>query len=330
MRRSFLYTGLRKTGQAFLLLGTVFLFACTDAADRDSAALRKDQESIAQLSRIKTVLDSTKTVQPQDFATVKRILEKYPAAREARSVYRDALVVRKDWEVLEEFLRQTPLEKLSDEDRRTLGSVHIRNGKYEDAVAVLGPLAGKNAADIESQTQLALAEYHLGLLDEAAARLDSVRDRLISEKRAGDLALRGIIHLAKNELPAAETVLKTALEQAPDNSTVTNALSQVYARSGNAAEAERFRQKTLEINDKYAADQYRAYRSVEQVYDLENAWKSKNYGEVIRLANAMLATADRNRKAVLLQYIAESNKALGNAAEAQKALAELQNLQKQQ
>lgn len=330
MRRGFLYSSLRRTGPVLLLLGSVFLLACTGAAERDSAAFRKNQTAVAQLSRIKAVIDATNTIPPNDFAVVKELLGQYPSAPEVRSVYRDALVVRKDWDVLEAFLRQTPADKLPDEERRALGSVLVRNGKYSDAAAVLAPLAEKNPGDLESQSQLAMAEYYLGRLDDASKRLDSFRDRAVAEKRAGDLTLRGIIHLSKNELERAEEVLKAALAIAPESAAVTNALSQVYARSGNQAEAENYRRKTVAINDKLADDEYQARRRVEQLYELENAWKAKNYRDVIRLASAMIPNADRNRKVVLLQYLAESHKATGNAAEAQKAAAEIQALQRQQ
>ena len=231
---------------------------------------------------------------------------------------------------MENFLNEKPLAELSAEDRQTLGKVYVKSGKYENAVETLKALAEANPNDVETRSLLGLSYFYLDKNEEAGAQLDSVWDKIFAEKRVDEITTRGIIYSRQNNFPKAIETLKKAIEINPSSAAANNALSQVYARSGDAEQAEIYRAKTVEINDQAAAETFEASRRVQQIYALETAWKAKNYTEVINLAKQILPTVvEKNQKIVLYQYLFESYKASGNEQEANNALTEAQKLQQQ-
>ena len=249
---------------------------------------------------------------------------------EVRQTYKNALVIREDWTELENFLTEKQLADLNAEDRRTLGKVYVKSGKYEQAIETLKALAEANPNDVETRSLLGISYFYLDKPDEAGAQLDSVWDKIIAEKRVDEITTRGIIYSRQNNFPKAIETLKKAIEINPSSAAANNALSQVYARSGDTEQAEIYRAKTVEINDKTAAETFEASRRVQQIYGIETAWKAKNYSEVINLAKQILPTAvEKDQKIVLYQYLFKSYKALGNEKDANDALTEAQKLQQQ-
>ncbi|MGI9054843.1 MAG: tetratricopeptide repeat protein [Pyrinomonadaceae bacterium] len=330
MPENFLDRYFTKAGHCILLFCLAFLCACQSAAEKESAALKQDAPVLSQLAQINNAINTTRSISPENFAALKTIREKYPNALEVRQTYKNALVIREDWQALEKFLTEKPLAELSAEDRQTLGKVYVKSGKYEQAIETLKALAEANPNDVETRSLLGLSFFYLDKNEEAGAQLDSVWDKIIAEKRIDEITTRGIIYSRQNNFPKAIETLKKAVEINPSSAAANNALAQVYARSGDAEQAEIYRAKTVEINDNAAALTFEASRRVQQIYELETAWKAKNYQEVINLANRILPTAvEKNQKIVLYQYLFESNKALGNQAEANNALTEAQKLQQQ-
>ncbi len=330
MPERFLYKFFTKAGHCTLLFCLAFLFSCQSAAEKESAALKQDAPVLSQLSQITNSINQTRSISPENFAVLKTIREKYPNAPEVRQTYKNVLIVREDWQALEKFLNEKPLADLSAEDRQTLGKVYVKSGKYEQAVETLKPLAEANPNDVETRSLLGLSYFYLDKPEEAGAQFDSVWDKIIAEKRVDEITTRGIIYSRQNNFPKAIETLKKAIEINPSSATANNALSQAYARSGDAEQAEIYRKKTVEINDKNTAQTFEASRRVQKIYELETAWKAKNYREVINAAKQILPIAeDKNQKIVLYQYLFESHKALGNEREANNALTEAQKLQQQ-
>ncbi len=330
MPENFLDRYFVKAGHCILLFCLAFLCACQSVEEKDSAALKQNAPALSQLAQINNAINTTRSISPENFAALKTIREKYPDAPEVRQTYKNALVVREDFQALEKFLNEKPLAALSAEDRQTLGKVYVKSGKYEKAVETLKALAEANPNDVETRSILGLSYFYLDQNDEAAAQLDSVWNKIVAEKRLNEITTRGIIYSRQNNFPKAIETLKKAVEINPSSAAANNALAQVYARTGDAEQAEIYRAKTVEINDKSAADTFAASRRVQQIYELENAWKAKNYQAVINLAKQILPTADdNNQKIVLYQYLFESYKASGNQAEANNALTEAQKLQQQ-
>ena len=258
-----------KAGHCILLLCLAFLFACQSEVEKESAALKQDAPVLSRLAQINNSINATRSISPENFAALKTIREKYPNAPGVRQTYKNALVIREDWTELENFLTEKPLADLNAEDRRTLGKVYVKSGKYEQAIETLKALAEANPNDVETRSLLGISYFYLDKPDEAGAQLDSVWDKIIAEKRVDEMTTRGIIYSRQNNFPKAIETLKKAIEINPSSAAANNALSQVYARSGDAEQAEIYRAKTVEINDKVAAETFEASRRVQQIYGIE-------------------------------------------------------------
>jgi len=306
------------------------LTACTSPAERDSAALKNDGGAMSQLTQISSAIASTRNISIESFAALKAIRAKYPNAPEVRLAYKNALVIRNDWAALEAFFGETSLAELDEDDRRTFGKVCVRSGKYAQAAEILKPIADKASADVESKTLLGTAYLYLDRLSEAAAEMDAVWNKVIADKRVDDITTRGLIYFRQNDLVKAKETLQKALEIDPANSQASNALSQVYMRQGDLGEAEKYRSRTDEMKAKAEAEELRSRERVQFIYELETAWKAKNYSVVINLARQMLPTAtDKNQKLVLYKYLTDSHKALGEQGEADRYIVEAQKLQQE-
>ncbi len=318
------------TGAVFPILLCFALFtACTNDAGGDSASLRADSAAFENLRRIKTSMDANGTLPNDDFEILRTVNERYPQANETKQTYRQALMLRGNWTEIERDLSAIPFEQLTADEKLLLAQSYGKLGKYREMAAVLEPLAEAEPGSVARRGMLAFAYFHLDQPEKAAEHLDSVWDGIVSGKKVDEITLRGLIYLREKNIPRAIEILKQAVEINPKSSAAHNALGRAYSQAGNEELSKMHREKAKEQNEKSAASTFAASRRVGQIYQLEAAWKTKNYPEVIALANEMMPGADGPQKSVLYQYIFESQKALGNDAEANKALEAARSLQQQ-
>jgi tetratricopeptide (TPR) repeat protein len=141
-----------------------------------------------------------------------------------------ALILREDWATLEGFFAALHGDKLTPDDRRTLGKAYVRTGKYEKAIDTLKPLAQTEPGNTETRALLAASYLYLDRPDEAAAEIDGVWEKVVSERRSDVMTTRGLIYSRQNDLPKAIETLNAALEIDPANGAALNALGQAYAR----------------------------------------------------------------------------------------------------
>jgi tetratricopeptide (TPR) repeat protein len=326
MPENFLYKIFRKIVLCVSLLGAFFPLACQNSAEKDSAALKNDKQTFAQLSQIGNIINTTRSVSAENFTALKAIREKYPNAPEVRQVYQSALIIREDWETLEIFLKEKPSAEMNVDERKELAKVLLNLGKYADVIETLKPLAETNPHNTEIRGLLGSAYFFLNQLDEAAMQLDGVWDKIIAEKKIDEMTMRGLIYLRQNNPAKAIETLQKAIAINPSNIPANNALSQAFARQGNVEQAEIYRQKTAELQDKMQSNELEGRQKVQDIYAIETAWNDKKYQEVIKLAEEMLKkVSDNNQKAVLYEYLYKSHQALGNQAEAKKIMTEAQN-----
>lgn len=312
----------------FLVALSLVVGACGNRTETDTSAFKRDSNAVATLSQIAATINSSKTISPEQFAALKRILEKYPNAADVVTAYKGALIVRGDWTVLETLLRAKPASDLSPEDRILLGRVLVRVAKYDEAIVHLEKLVSETPNSSDARSMLAEAYNAVGEFDKAGAQLDAVWPQIIAEKRFETMSLRGLIHLNQNQLQKAEETFLATLAVDRGNLSAASNLSRVYARLGNEAKAEEYRKLAVRISDDAKQRDQLAFKRVEKIYAVEAAWKAKRYDEIVTLVTDLLTTStDPNEKAVLYTYLFESHRALGNTAEAEKARAEVLKLQ---
>ncbi len=320
-----------RAGAVFLqiLLCFALFTACTNDAGGESERLRADSVAFENLRRIKTSMDATGTLPNEDFEILRTINARYPQANETKQTYRQALMLRGNWTEIERDFSTIPFEQLTADEKLVLAQSYGKLGKYRDMAAVLEPLVEAEPGSVARRGMLAFAYFHLDEPEKAAEHLDSVWEGIVSEKKVDEITLRGLIYLREKNIPRAIEILKQAVELNPKSSAAHNALSRAYSQAGNEELSKIHRAKAKEQYEMSAASTFAASRRVGQIYQLEAAWKNKNYPEVIALANEMMPGADGPQKSVLYQYIFESQKALGNEAEANKALEAARGLQQQ-
>jgi len=306
----------------FLLL----FISCQNPAQKETNSAPPDAKARTEISRINQILTIGQPLTPQDFESIKQIREKYPNSTDVRNVYQSALVKRGDWESLAKLINDIPASERKREDNLNLAKSYQKLGRYREEIDLLKPLADANAKDADYNSLLALGYFYLGQEDEAAKRLDAVWDALLQNKKTGEINTRGLIYFRQKNYEKAIETFKKTLEIDENDISANNTLSRIYAAQGDSIQAEVYRLKTEKAHETVGEGEAKASRFVQNSYQLDDAWKAKRYDEVINLARQMIPDADEKNKPALYQYMAESYKALGKPDEAQKVLAEAQNL----
>ncbi len=314
---------------AICFFAIAFNTGCGGSAQSESDAFKRDSETRARFAQITAAIATRNMISPEDFAALKRIREKYPNEPEIRKTYRNALIMREDWAAIVSFVKSDG-EAVSDDDRKILGQALVKLGRYADAVEALKPLGEAKPDDSEIQSLIAWSNYQIGKTADAMVILDRNWQRIVAEKRVGDMALAGLVAISNNDLDRAEKILVDAYAVDSENAAVTNALAQLYMRRGNADKAETYRLRTVQLNEKRSAEEARGRAAVQLTYELFDAWEQKRYVDVITKANQLLSgTSDKNKRITLFQYVYEAHKALGNQSDADRALSEIQRLKSQ-
>lgn len=326
MFKKFPYKYLSKAGHCVLLLCLAFFVACQSAAQKEASLLAQDTRAKSELTRISQTLSGGYPLTPQDFESVKQIREKYPHSVEVRNVYQSALVKRGDFESLVKLIEAIPDSERTREDRLNLAKSYLKIGRYQDEVDLIKPLAEAAPKDAEMNSLLAFGYFYLGQTDDAAKYLDNIWDAIVQNKRIDEINTRGLIYFRQKDYAKAIETFNKSLEINADDISANNTLSRIYAAQGDTEQAEIYRLKTEKAQDAISENESKASRTVQSLYQLEDAWKAKRFEEVINLARQMLPSANEKNKPALYQYLAESYKALSKPEEARKVLAEAQNL----
>lgn len=287
-----------------------------------------DARSADELTRIENILTTGQPLLPDDFGILKAIETLYPDAKRVREAYKSALIKREDWKAFAEHIRKTSEGSWSPTDRANLAKAYLRLGQFEDVIRTAKPLADSAPDDIEINGILSAGYYNIGRYDEAEVILDRLWPRILNEKRVGEMTLRGLIHARKDRKQEALEVLLMAVEVLPDNIAALNALSRIYNSLGDREKAEEFRKRNEQAQVAQTANENRAIRQVQLVYELQEKWSQKQYTEVILLARRAIEISDDRSKPVLYQYIAESYTRLGRHEDAKAALAEIERLKR--
>lgn len=284
----------------------------------DESALKADTSAVQTISQAVGFLQNKQKLSREHFDKVKKIYEQYPSSKTAQDTYRAALIVKEDWVVLAEFIKQIPAEKLTVDDRLNLAKAYIKLGRYNDAAGVLSPLGIEN--NFEATMLLANAHFHLGKYDDAKKLFDENWQQILTEKRSDEIALRGMIYFYQDDRAKAIETLDLSIAFNAEHIPAYNGLSRVYAAQGEMVKAGENLKRVQDIFDKVTATASRQTKLVEKSYKLQEAYQARRFQEVIDLANEMLPESDAKNKAVLYQFLYNSYQALGKQKEAQEVL----------
>lgn len=306
-----------------ILAVIVFVLACfiscTKPSEREAAQLASDAAATSELNRINAVLASPQPPSREDVSVLMKLREQYPNSPVVRQLLQGVLIKRNDWEPVTRLISSVPAAERGFNDNLNLAKALIKQGRYAEAEQVLGSLNPGPEHRIETSALLGQSQFYRGDLDRAAATLEPIQADLLAARRAEELALLGTIYFRRGDHARAIDVLGKTVAAVPDSISANSVLSRVYAAAGDSANAELYRAKLDEINSKIAADEKRKSRLVPLFYELEDAYKAREFDKVIDLANRVKSEADARSLPAVYQYLAAAYAAKGNNAEASRA-----------
>ncbi len=312
---------------AFSLVLACSLFACQSGSDGDATRLTADKPATAELNRVNTLLASNRPVTRVDIDSLNSLRERYPASAVVRQLLQGALIKRGDWAAAEKVIGEIPDNERTNSERLNLAKIYFKQGKFSEATDLLKRMS-PDAAEfgLEIPTLLGQSQFYAGNLDEAVAALEPIRDTLVLQKRADNLALLGTIYLRQGDHRKAIEILEKAVEVSPDNISSNNALSRAYAATGDETRAQSVRERLQAINERVAVAEKKSARRVALFYQLEDAYAAKDFEKVIALVGQIQPDADDAVKPTLYQYLAAAYQAQGKETEAKNARAEAAKL----
>lgn len=295
----------------------VLFAACSGTSfESDTSAVRSVNDYSAKIA-------GGINLSAEDFDTLRAIYLKYPGSERVAETYKQALIQREDWASLETLIT-TNGSPSSEEDLLLLGKVYLKLGDYDKAKNALTSM--QSPPDAERSSLLAGAYFHTGETAKAEQTLDSAWEKIVDAKQIDGLVLRGLLYFYGGENQKAIEILTSVTDIDPASVAAHNALSRIYARTGDKDKAE-FHLKAVE--DAYRAMTERTRmqgRMVDQMMRLKEAYESGRHDEVIALANTLLGSADPRNKPALYGYLASSYRALGRNAEADEAQKKAQQM----
>lgn len=307
-----------------LAISVCLLVSCEDPKKAEAALLARDAVANGEVNRINSLLSSAQPPTSVDIDSLKRIHAKYPNSTVVRQLLQNVYVKRGDWEAAASLLSSVPSADATD--NLTLAKIYINQGRHPEAVELLEKINAAAADTIETSALLAQAQFYVGRTDDAIRTLEGVQAQLETKERADSLALLGTAYLRRGEHEKAVTILRKAIQLAPENISAHNAVIRAFAASGNTAEADVYRAKLEAINQRIAAEEKRKSRIVPLFYELEKAYAARDHSKVIDLATRLTTEADARSLPAVYQYLAAAYRARGETVEADKAFAEAQRL----
>ncbi|MFZ1702672.1 MAG: hypothetical protein WBO10_13595 [Pyrinomonadaceae bacterium] len=302
------------------------LSSCQGRAGSDKDLLTKDKTAMAELQAINRDLQTQQLITPENFDKLKALRAKYPDSKDIEKTFVAALADREDWELIEELLTSKTSTGRDRDDNVLLAKVLVKRAKYAEGLDQLRQLGTADSNDVELRSISAFANFNLGKLNEAEGDLDAVWDAVIAQKRIAEINLKGMIQFRNGQYDQAVATFEKSLAFAPTDPATNNMMSRTYAAMGNAELADKYRLLGESSRDKSTLDETNKLRFVSLGKKLQAAWTAKRYSEVIDLAGQMLPLAAPANRVPILQYLAESHKALGNQAAADAAMLEIEKL----
>ncbi len=309
------------------VLAPLFLFAsCEPVHENDAQRLAKDTKATAELNRINTLLASQQPVTKLDVDSLINLRKEHPNSSVVRQLLQGALLKREDWAAAEELLSQVSDAERSRVDKLNLARIYIKQGRFAEATEFLKEFEAEDRDRVEVAVLLGQAQFYMGELDAATRSLESVRNDLLVQKRGDGLALLGTIYFRRGDNAKAIDTLQKTVDLVPENIAANNVLSRAYAAVGDGERSQMYRTKLEAINQRRAIDEKKKSRLVPLLYQLEAAYETKQYEQVIALVERIQPDADANTKPILYQYLAAAYTAMGEDDGAKRALAEAEKL----
>lgn len=216
--------------------------------------------------------------------------------------------------------------------RRMLGELYIRQGRVQEAIAIYEGLADATPSDTDLMLQLATLYRQDGqtaraeaLLDRFMGRPGTSPERLVAQARrlleSAPAASAGASSPDSTTVQAALRMVRTAQQQAPDNSEVLATLGRIHLRMGNPAAAAPLLRRAVEINPRavdrwaVAAEAYTRARQPQQAISVAEEGLMLfpgQYALVRALARALLeahqnqAALERYREALSMLDASEN------------------------
>ena|GEM_PF-3253829 len=229
---------------------------------------------------------------------------------------------------LADLAAETLSEPPATADLLRLGALYIRADRFEEAAAVLVPIADSPGGASQAQWLAGFALLHGGDPARALPMLSAGRAHASGPGLSEGPMLMGLAHLQLGDPAEAVRLLKQAVALDGENPTIVSALARALDDAGDreaAAEAAGL----VQALHRRLAEKERAQKTVAGlVASLERAWAAEHDAEVLRIVERMWPFAPALRP-TLLEYRIVALSRLQRHPEADAARAQLETVRGQ-
>ncbi|MEZ5307824.1 MAG: hypothetical protein R2684_11830 [Pyrinomonadaceae bacterium] len=303
-----------------LYLTVIFLPLLLVSCGSPSSRLNAESGRKAQFDVIAGKVNRGVSPSQSEFEVLVGLRKDFAGAEEIEATYERALMIRGDLRSLVDLYSGIGNAKLSAPQRANYARALTRLGRFEDALALTSGV--DLGSDSEMRTVASLSLFQLDRSKEAKKILDDNWDKILAEKSAVEISVRGLIYFYDGENKKAIETLQKAQEFDPLNLAAANGLSRVYYASGDIEKAKEAESNVRDTFAKLTSAERQKLRFVDVVNRLKAAFEKEKYEDVVQLGREALPMADQQNKKVVYQYIYSALKALGRHDEANRVVTE--------
>lgn len=199
-----------------------------------------------------------------------------------------------------ELLARTLPDDATADARLRVGAAWLRATRYDDAIAVLEPLAQSEGPTSKAAWLAGFGLFHAGESNRARRLLESARAQA-PEGRSDAWLLIGLCKLHDGDIEGATAELEAGVQAVSDDPSLWSALSRAYAAGDRTEDATRAEARARAAHDARALIERTQARLAANAKAFQRAAKARDVDAVERTFDRMWDDAPRKLRLQLLQ-----------------------------
>lgn len=227
------------------------------------------------------------------------------------------------YEDLTAAYERRPDEVRGDVERRELARVYLRHaGRFEDALAIVAPLAEATPGDADLAGITAASLYYLGRVEEVSPYLDGVWNQLVASGNVELMTMRAEAYVKQGNTARARRIYEQILEQSPNYPFALTSYGQWLVEQGDA-ESLAYGDRLLRRSESINAVRDREAASGSRINDLSKAmmkaWEAQDYEQTLQIALQLQPILPDDKQPDIYRTLGHTYTELGRNDEARDA-----------
>ena len=310
---------------AVVTLSLLALCACGSGAGEEGPAeptlsLEQDADAMRVVQKVREAVASGTRPDNQAIQRLKEVARRHTGEPLVEETLMTVLPALEDWEGIAAYYEGKA--ELTDDERKLLTRVYIRQADYGSARDLILPVAERLPQDVEANALAGRALYFFSEGEASALHYDRVWSSILEERRVEDICFRALTELDRGEPEKARERIEGALALDPSSAAVHNALSRVLTVLGEHELAAEHSDRASELQREHAERTANQMRVAAQVFEINLALQAGDVDGCRVRIHRLLPEADEQLRQQLFGFLEALYRRAGREAELETVLRE--------